>query len=318
MRRNTTTWGMIAASGALVLTLAACGDDSPEVEEPDTNTQAESDSDAASETEAADAGAETEDSDAGPDTGAATEGADDGSQTEGAEEDAAGGEGDGGQGGEAAAGTEVPPKEFIAQLKSPGMENMTSFTLDMDMQMEGQAVTMVGKADMSGDAPAMDINMEVPGAGSIAMILVDGTAYMSMPGVTEEGQFVQLPLEQVLGEDASELTNQVDMTSQWDEWETGAQKITFVGAEDIDGESLNHYELLLDTTALESQDAAGLPKELTYDVWLDDQNYMRQVSFEVQGAETVMKMDDWGQPMDITAPDPSSIVEMPGMPTTSP
>ncbi|WP_154402225.1 hypothetical protein [Ornithinimicrobium cavernae] len=306
MRRNTTTWGMIAASGALVLTLAACGDDSPEVEEPDTNTQAqtEDDTDAGAETEGTDAGAETE----GTDTGAETEGTDAGTETEGAE--------GGDAGGDAAAGSEITPADFVTQLKSPGMENLSSFTMDMDMQMEGQAVTMVGKADLGGDTPAMDITMEMAGLGNVHMIMVDGQAYMSMPGVTEEGQFIQMPLEEMMGEDADQFTNQVDMTSQWDDWEAGAQKVTFVGAEDVDGESLNHYELLLDTTKIEGGDTAGMPPELTYDVWLDDQNYMRQVTFDIQGAETVMKMADWGLPVDVTAPDPSSIVEMPGMPTS--
>lgn len=312
MRRNTTTWGMIAASGALVLTLAACGDDSPEVEEPTVEETAEEPADTGAETE--DTGAETEDTDTGAETGA---GGDAGTETEDTDTGAETGAG-GDAGGDAAAGEEIEPSAFVAQLKSPGMENMTTFTMNMDMQMEGQAVTMIGSADLSG-APAMDINMEIPGAGAVHMIMVDGNAYMSMPGVTEEGQFMQMPLEDIMGEDAEEFTNQIDMTSQWDAWETGAQSVTFVGPEDVDGETLNKYELLLDTTGLEeAEDVAGMPAELTYNVWLDDQNFMRQVTFDIEGAETVMKMDDWGQPVDISAPDPSSIVEMPGMPTTAP
>ena len=309
---------MIAASGALVLTLAACGEDSPEVEEPNAGAEA-----GAEETAGTDEGAESEDTDEGAETdgtdeGAETEGTDEGAETDGTDEGAeTEGTDEGTEGGDAAAGEEIEPAAFVEQLKSPGMDAMTSFTMNMDMQMEGQAVTMIGKADLSG-SPAMDINMEMPGMGSVHMIMVDGNAYMSVPGMTEEGQFVQMPLEEVMGEDADEFTNQIDMTSQWDAWETGAQKITFVGPEDVDGESLNHYELLLDTSALEDAAAAGMPGEITYDVWLDDQNFMRQVTFDLEGAETVMKMDDWGQPVDIAAPDASSIVEMPGMPTSAP
>lgn len=293
MRRNTTTWGMVAASGVLVLTLAACGDDSPQVEDPTTDTTAGQDtgSDEADETEGTDTGTETE----------GTEGGD---------------EGEGTDGGSAAAGEQIDPADFVNQLKSPGMENMTTFTMSMDMQMEGQAVTMSGKADLSGSTPAMDITMEMAGLGNIQMIMVDGSAYMAMPGLTEEGQFIQMPLEEVLGEDADEFTNQVDMTSQWDDWETGAQSVTFVGPEDVNGETLNKYELLLDTTSLDTEDAAGMPDEITYNVWLDDQNYMRQVTFEIMGAESVMTMDNWGEPVDITAP--TNVTEMPGGMPTSP
>lgn len=294
MRRNSTTWGMIASSGALVLTLAACGGDSPEVVDPGTPTQDVSTDDGAStETDPGDAADATTD-EAGDDTGTETD-TDTG-------------------GGEQAAGTSISPDEFITMLKSPGMENMTSFTLDMNMGMEGQSMIMTGAADLS-DGTAMDIQMEVPGAGNIHMILVDGEAFMSMPGVTEEGQFVQMPLEELMGADADEFTNQVDITSQWDDWEAGAQEVTFVGVEDVDGEQLNHYELLLDTSKVESEDMAGMPGELTYDVWLDDQNFMRQVTFELEGVEAVMKMDNWGEPVDIAAPDAADVMQMPGMPT---
>ena len=299
MRRNTTTWGMVAASGALALTLAACGGDTPEVEEPTTTSDADAGSDDGAET--------TEDTDTGAETDA-------GAETDDAEETTETEEPD--TGGEAAAGEEIDPADFVEMLKSPGMENMTTFTMDMDMQIEGQGITMAGKADLSGDAPAMDITMEMPGMGNIQMVMVDGNAYIAMPPMTEEGQFIQMPLEDIMGEDADEFTNQVDMTSQWDDWEAGAQKVTFVGPEDVDGETLNKYELLLDTTAIESEDTAGLPGELTYFVWLDDQNFMRQVTFEIEGAQTVMKMEGWGEPVDITAP--TNIMEMPGGMPTSP
>ena len=293
---------MIASSGALVLTLAACGEDSPTVEAPSTDTTAGQTS--TDEAPVTDDAAGTDDAPATDDAA----GTDDAPATDDASGDA---------GGEAAAGTEVSTEDFIAQLKSPGMENMSSFTMDMDMQMEGQAVTMTGKADLSGEGgPVMDMQMEMPGMGNIHMIMVDGQAYMSMPGLTEEGKFIQMPLDELMGEDADSFTNQVDMTSQWDDWEAGAQKITFVGAEDVDGESLNHYTMLIDTSALDSEDMADMPDELTYDVWRDDQNFMLQVSFDVAGAESVMKMDNWGEPVDIVAPDASQITEMPGMPTS--
>lgn len=294
MRRNSTTWGMIASSGALVLTLAACGGDSPEVVDPGAASQDVSTNDAAStETDTSEEAADaTTDETTTDDTSADDETT----------------------GGEQAAGTPISPDEFITLLKSPGMENMTSFSLDMNMNMDGEAMVMRGAADMS-DGMAMDIEMEVPGAGTVHLILIDGDAFMSMPGLTEDGQFFQVPLEEVLGADAEAFSDQVDITAQWDDWEAGAQEVTFVGPEDVDGEQLNHYELLLDTSKVESEDMAGMPGELTYDVWLDDQNFMRQVIFELEGVEAVMKMDNWGEPANIVAPDAADIMQMPGMPT---
>lgn len=282
MRSNTTTWGMIATSGALVFTLAACGaDDSPEVEDAGPTTTDQSD---------------TDDSSTGADESATTDS-------------------EGEAGGDVATGTEISTEDFIALLKSPGMENMTTFTMDMDMGGGGESMVMRGSADLSG-APAMDIEMELPEMGTIHMIMIDGQAYMSMPPMTEEGKFVQVPFEDFMGEDAEDFTDQVDMTSQWDDWETGAQKITFVGAEEVDGEQLNHYELVLDTSKLDVEDTVGMPSEVTYDVWLDDENFMRKVTFEMDELEAVVLMDNWGEPVDISAPDASDITEIPGMPTS--
>src|SRR5690606_18756186 len=280
MRRNSTTWGMVATSGALVLTLAACGgDDSPEVEDAGvgtSTTQADADDDSST-----------------------------GTQTDSDEGDA---------GGEIAEGEEVSTEEFIALLKSPGMDNLTTFTMDMDMGAEGESLVMRGAADLSGP-PALDVEMEMPGVGQVHMIMVDGQAYMSMPPMTEEGKFIKVPFEDFMGEDTEDFTDTVDMTSQWDDWETGAQKVTFMGVEEVDGEQLNHYELLLDTSQLDAEDTVGMPSEITYDVWLDDQNIMRKVTFNMPDVEAVVLMDNWGEPVDISAPAESDITELPGMPT---
>jgi len=58
-----------------------------------------------------------------------------------------------------------------------------------------------------------------------------------------------------------------------------------------------------------------MPSEITYDVWLDDQNFMRKVTFNMPDVEAVVLMDNWGEPVDISAPAESDITELPGMPT---
>ena len=286
MKSTHRRWAGMLTAGALGLSLVACGGDDPagQTTAPPTGTSQESaaGTEAAGET-AAETGAET--------------------------------------GGEAE-GQEVDVQEFLAMLKSPGEQKLSSYTLEMVMSMGGQDLDMSGQADLSGDTPAFDVEMTLPGMGDAHMILVGGEVYMSMPGVTEEGKFLQVPKEQ-LGDVASQL-DEIDITSTWDAWDEGASKVVFVGEDDVDGEQMRRYEVTVDTEA--ALDASGqtgddaaaasamMGEELTYDLWVDADNLMRKVTFELDGAVSEIRTDNWGEPMDIQAPAPEDLQQ--GMPTS--
>ena len=218
----------------------------------------------------------------------------------------------------AAEGQEVDIQEFLAMLQSPGEATLSSYTIEMSMNMGGQSIDMDGAADLSGDAPAFDMNMTMPGLGPMRMILVGGQVYLSSPAAgTEEGKFIQVPEEQ-LGELSSQL-DEIDITSTWDAWAEGARRVVLVGEEDLDGQDMRRYEVTVDTQA--ALDAAGqtgddaaeasalIGDELTYDVWVDADNLMRKVAFETQGVVTEVTADNWGEPQDIQAPAPEDIQE---------
>lgn len=286
MKSTHRRWAGMLTAGALGLSLVACGGDDPagQTTAPPTGTSQESaaGTDAAEET-----AADTSDGTAGE-----------------------------------AEGQEVDVQEFLAMLKSPGEEKLSSYTLEMVMSMGGQDMDMSGRADLSGDTPAFDIEMTLPGMGDAHMILAGGEVYMSMPGVTEEGKFLQVPKEQ-LGDVASQL-DEIDITSTWDAWDEGASKVVFVGEDDVDGQQMRRYEVTVDTDAAldasgqTGEDAAAasamMGEELTYDLWVDADNLMRKVTFELDGAVSEIRTDNWGEPMDIEAPSPEDIQQ--GMPTS--
>lgn len=301
------TTGLAVAGLALVL--AGCGDsETPEVVEPNP--------------QGADTGDETADTE-GEDTGdTGTEGEDTGDETGGDDTGQTGAEGDTGEetegddGGDVAAGSEVDKTAFLDRLKAPGNDVLGSFQFDMNMDAQGQSIVMSGQADMRGDSPAMEANMEIPGAGAMHMIMVDGSMYMSMPELTGEGKYMEMTPEDLAmgGEDPMAA---IDMESTWDAWDEGATSVTLVGTEEIEGESMERYTLNVDTaTALEAsgQDSvAGMPDTIAYDVWIDENDLMRKVAFDIMGAQTEMTINNWGEDVDVQAPDPSSIVDMPGM-----
>lgn len=220
---------------------------------------------------------------------------------------------------EVAEGEEIEPAAFVEMMKSPGEEVLSSYTMTMNLKAGGEDMTMDGAVDISGDQPRLDMDMTIPGAGSMQMRMVEGRVFMAMPGVTPEGKFMEVPAEQ-LGDTAAAL-EEVDITSQMETWESSAQKVVFVGEEDVDGTMMRHYQVTVDSAA--AMDAAGLTggdaaaassamgEEFVYEVWLDDDNLMRKLAFEMEGIVTEMTADNWGEPQEIEAPADEDIVESP-------
>lgn len=302
MRTTTRTrWASLLSAGALSFSLVACtggdgADDAP----------AGGSVDGAEETAAATADG-TGATGAAPGDDAATT-AEDGTAT-------------GSVGGAAAPaeGEEVPVEDFLAMLRSPGEEVMSTYELQMVVTMGSQTLEMAGEVDLGGEEPALDAEVTMPGLGATRMIVVDGSAFVSMPGVTEEGKFVQVPPDQL--EDSGAGLEDVDIASTWDAWDEGAGRVVYVGTEDVDGTDLRRYEVSVDTdaaldasaqTGVDSAEASAMMgEEITYDVWVDEEDLMRRLTFTTTGAVTEMTVDRWGEPMDIEAPAAEDVEPMP-------
>lgn len=290
-----TRWTTLLAAGTLSLSLAACGG----------SDDADGGSTAGSEDGAVGTAATTQDT-AGTsaDTQAAT------------------GDGEGDEGGSAAApaeGEEVPVEDFLAMLRSPGEEDMSSYELDMVVTTGGQTMEMAGEVDLGDGQPSVDADLTMPGLGATRMIVVDGSAYVSMPGVTDEGKFLEVPQGEL--EDSGAGLDDIDVASTWEDWDEGAGQVVYAGLEDVDGQELRRYEIVVDVQAVldasgqtgsdAAEASAALGDEITYDVWVDEDDLVRRISYTAAGAVTEMTIDRWGEPMDIEAPDPEDVQPMP-------
>lgn len=294
---TSTRWATLLAAGTLSLSLAACGG----ADDADGGGG----STAGSEDGAAGTAATTQDTaDTSADTQAAT------------------GDGEGDEGGSAAApdeGEEVPVEDFLAMLRSPGEEVMSSYELDMVVTTGGQTMEMAGEVDLGGGQPSVDADLTMPGLGATRMIVVDGSAYVSMPGVTDEGMFLEVPQGEL--EDSGAGLDDIDVASTWEDWDEGAGQVVYAGTEDVDGEELRRYEIVVDVQAVldasgqtgsdAAEASAALGDEITYDVWVDEDDLVRRISYTAAGAVTEMTIDRWGEPMDIEAPDPEDVQPMP-------
>lgn len=286
--------GAVVTAGVLTLGLAACGDG----DDPGTTPTATVE-DGGDATEATGA------TDAADPTTAPAEDADTTTEPGTTEEPDA-----------SSAGETVPVEEFLAMLEEPGEEMLSRYTISMDVEAEGQQGGLDGAIDLSGDTPLMRMTLVAAEMGTIEIIYAEGEAYMAIPGLTPEGMFLLAPAD-MLGETAD--LEEVDVSAQTEVWEQGAQEVLYLGEEDVDGQTMRHYQVTVDAQAVmdasggddAAATSAGLEDEqIVYDVWLDDDNLMRKLAFEVEGQTLEMRMDDWGEPQDIQVPDPDQVMDI--------
>jgi hypothetical protein len=57
----------------------------------------------------------------------------------------------------------------------------------------------------------------------------------------------------------------------------------------------------------------GAQKQISYDLWIDEQDLMRRMQFDEGRGGMTMTMSDWGKPVTVKAPPASAIMQIPGM-----
>ncbi len=221
----------------------------------------------------------------------------------------------------AEAGEKVDKADFIADLKA-GIESATTAQMEMDMDLGQAPIHAEGEMDYSREPLAMDMTMESGMTQEpIELVLVDNVMYMNM-GQMSNGKFIKYDLSDAksLPPGMDQMADQLDPLASFDSMEAAVTSVTFEGDEDVEGEQLAHFEVTMDTSKIEAMKdipaQAGVPKEVTYDLWLDDENRMRQMKMAMEMATTAeieAKIFDWGEPVDIQAPEKSEVVEAPPM-----
>lgn len=211
------------------------------------------------------------------------------------------------------AGDSVDPHDFTEEVKD-GFGEMTTATVHMEMAGGPAAMTADGQVDYRTNPPSMSMTMQSAAMGNqkMEMRLVGKKMYMKMGNLTG-GKFMALDLDDPnnpLG-DTDSLTDSMDPAKSFEQFESGLQKVVFVGEETVDGENTDHYKLTIDTSKLDaaSSDTAGvLPKMMKYDAWLDDDGRMRQTRVDMgKLGTTTVTIADLGEPVKITAPPPSQV-----------
>jgi lipoprotein LprG len=200
---------------------------------------------------------------------------------------------------------------------------MKAGSAHMAMTMKGQISTRAqGDVTYTGDKSAMKMMMSMPqlGSGKIEMRYVDEMLYLAIPRATPPGKFVAIdPTDQSspLAKSFAGLTDQMDPLRSVKTMESAVTQAPRVGQATLDGVSVDHYRVTVDTTKFmkelgaQAPPAAQMPKSLTYDMWLDEKNLIRKMTFAVAKTSVEMRLSKWGEDVKVKRPAAGDILKDP-------
>lgn len=217
----------------------------------------------------------------------------------------------------APAGDEIDPSEFL-DVYAQALDDATSAKVTITIQ-GSLPVSGSGVADYSTTPPSMQIVMNDTSTGQDQeMVMVDGILYIEL----SPDRFVKYDLDDPAGPLGAGFGDFLDPRSMVDLLEEGVTGATYVGEEDVDGESMEHYTVTLDPSALTSElelpsgaPTDAVPESLTFEIWVDEDGLLRrQLTGEAGSPGSVeQRFDDWGEPVTITAPPASQVTELPNV-----
>jgi hypothetical protein len=189
------------------------------------------------------------------------------------------------------------------------MADVSTAHVSMQLEGQGQKVSMEGLTKVGTKDPAMQLTMSMAGM-DIDLVVLGGKVYVKgIPGAAPEGKWAEFDKDSPIAKSMLESASGADPSRMFDEFEKAVTEVSYVGPETVDGEQLQKYAIKLDTTKVETGDATSLPKTIDYDVWLDSKDRMRKVTFDLSGVKADMRMDKYGEPLDIKAPPASQVVK---------
>lgn len=217
-------------------------------------------------------------------------------------------------------GEVVDNEEFIDDMVA-GLEESTTARMTMTSDFGGGGIGAEGVVDYTSSPVSMAMTMSgaAMGGQKSDLRLVDGIMYMNLGSMSND-KFIGFDLSEPgsLPPGLDAIGDQMDPLASVEQLAPALKTVTFVGTEDVDGEELDHYAVVADTSRLESLEdipaEAGVPPEVDYDLWFDDEFRMRRMEMAMDLAQPVtveVELFDWGTPVDIEAPPKDQVVEPP-------
>lgn len=188
---------------------------------------------------------------------------------------------------------------------------------------QGQHVSVVAD-QAAGDGTVSGVHgtirATVPGMGAIEARVVGGVLYLQAGqlGIAQAGKpWVKVDLTDTsnpIGKMLSQLSGSLG-PDQFAQTLKGLSSLRKLGTETVDGVATTHYQVTIDTARLTTVlgfhpgqlGSAGLPKTLSYQVWLDSSSRPVEVSMSTPTFGVELHFSRWGEAVHVVAPPASQV-----------
>lgn len=211
----------------------------------------------------------------------------------------------------------------VSDAQSDARSTHMELSMDvMGQQIDGSGDIEVPESEDPKDAK-MSMSLEIPTMGELEMRLVDGIAYIKMGSMTQD-KFVEMDLtsgNNQLGKSLDQMTQQADPNAMVEQLAGSLKDFEKTDeTEEIDGVETTKYVLTIDGRKIGGMmsgsamsGAADMPKEVTADVWIGDDDLLRKMTMEMETAGTPVNLEmtftDWGDPVEVEAPSDDEITD---------
>lgn len=220
------------------------------------------------------------------------------------------------------AATQLSAYEVVQASAQQSKEaGSAKFSLSSTGSVEGTALNLSGDGAFDAASGAFEMTMALPaeaGGTTVTLRVVDGVMYLSGAPLTAEGQWVKMSLDGLPGMS----TETMDPSAALDQLQAVADDVKEVPGVTVRGVETTGYSGTIDP----AKAAATLPEAerpdatelegvgpIPFTLYVDSENRPARVVIEQSGLTVTMDYYDWGSDVDVAAPDPATVTEMPGM-----
>lgn len=220
------------------------------------------------------------------------------------------------------AGTQLTAFEMVKASSEQSKEaGSAKFSISTAGTAEGMSLAVNGEGAFDAATGAFEMTMTMPaeaGGTTLTLRMVDGVMYLSGAPLTAEGQWMKTDVGELPGMD----TQAMNPSAALEQLQAVADDVTEVPGVTVRGVETTGFSGTIDPAKAVEQlpeadrpDAAELQgvDAIPFTLYVDGDNRPARVVIEHQGMSVTMDYYDWGSDVAVTAPDPATVTEMPGM-----
>lgn len=210
-------------------------------------------------------------------------------------------------------GDNVSVEQFTDIMQS-AIKSQEPSDMEMTMDAAGTTITASGSMDSTDPTdPKMSMTMQMGGGSmggqdmTMEMLMVDKTVYMKTEALGTK--WIKMSMDD-FGSTAGmgDFTEQMDPTKSLENLVPGLKTITYAGETTRGDGNAHQYTVVVDPAKVDSlKSQAGMPSELTYELFFDDSDRIVGMDMDVAGATVDVTLKNFGTSVDIVAPPASEI-----------